>query len=459
MTVTLTLTDKQKSDLHHHLFPGDGNEAVAIMLCAKRAGTLRHRLLVRKIVFIPYGSCLVRAPDRVCWSTDLLPALLDEASREDWSVMKIHGHSNEFRTFSRTDDASDAIWFPSVAGWVGSDFPCGSVVMLEDGRLFGRVATSDGAFCPLDNVMVIGDDVKIDFHDSPDVSIPDGFMNRHARAFGGATTALLRRLGIAVIGCSGTGSPVTEQLLRLGVGRMVLADPDVVKEENLNRILHATNEDIGRFKVDVTGDAIKRAGLGTEVVRLREHVSSRKVVEQIAECDFIFGCMDGAEGRNVISRLSTCYLLPYIDVGVKILAAGDGTIDEVSAAVHYLQPGCSTLSSRGVFTSEDVRADSLRRTNPDEYERRRRARYVVGVEETKPAVISVNFMAAAMAVNEFLARLHDYRTEGNKPYAEWRVSLSHVQFYPEREKLTSAPLRDYVGAGDIEPRLDMPELS
>ena len=63
-----------------------------------------------------------------------------------------------------------------------------------------------------------------------------------------------------------------------------------------------------------------------------------------------------------------------------------------------------------------------------------------------------------MAVNDFLARLHDYRTDGNAPYAELRVSLSHVEFYPEGEK-EPATLKKYTGAGDIEPRLDMPELS
>ena len=73
-------------------------------------------------------------------------------------------------------------------------------------------------------------------------------------------------------------------------------------------------------------------------------------------------------------------------------------------------------------------------------------------------MISVNFFAAAMAVNDFLARLHDYRTEGNAPYAELRASLSHVAFYPEPEKGPSM-LAKYIGVGDIEPRLDMPELS
>jgi hypothetical protein len=452
------MTAAQRTQLHAHLFPGDGCEAVAILLCSRRAGNRVHRLLVRKIVPVPYADCPIRKPDMVRWSTDLLPALLEEANAEGWSVVKIHGHGNAYGAFSPVDDTSDKELFPSVAGWFDADVPHGSVILLQDGHAFGRVVSTDGVFTPMERIMVVGDDVQIDFDNAGAVLPLDAFTDRHARAFGEATTRLLRRLTVAVVGVSGTGSPLVEMLLRLGVGRLLLIEPDVINEENLNRIIYATRADIGRLKVDVAGDAIGRAGLGAEVVRIPKYISDREVVEAIAEADFIFGCMDGAEGRNVLNRLATCYLLPYIDLGVKLLADGTGTIEEVSTAVHYLQPGLSSLSSRGVFTPDDVLADSLRRTNPEEYARRRRERYIVGVEEARPAVISVNFFAAAMAVNDFLARLHDYRTDSNRPYAELRVSLSHVALYPESEKGLSM-LAKHIAVGDVEPRLDMPELS
>lgn len=458
MTTTLTMTAAQRRQIHSHLFPGDGLEAVGILLCARRAGDRVHRLLVRKIVPVPYSDCLIRRPDLVQWSTESLPPLIEEANREGWSVVKIHGHANAYRAFSVVDDNSDKELFPSITGWFDADVPHGSIVLLEDGHLFGRTVSADGVFSPMERIMVVGDDVQIDFDDSGAAQPLEAFTDRHARAFGAATTRLLRRLTVAVVGVSGTGSPLVEMLFRLGVGRLLLVEPDVVSEENLNRIVYATRADIGRLKVDVVGDAIERAGLGTEIIRIPKYISDRNVVEQVAQADFVFGTMDGAEGRNVLNRLATCYLLPYIDVGVKLVADGDGSIDEVSTATHYLQPGLSSLSTRGVFTSDDVFADSMRRTNPEEYARRRKERYIVGVAETRPAVISVNFFAASVAVNDFLARLHDYRTDGNAPYAELRGSLSHVAFYPEPEKGPSL-LKKYVGVGDIEPRLDMPELS
>lgn len=457
MNVTLTMTAAQRTQLHLHLFPADGCEAVAILLCSRRAGRRTHRLLVRKIALVPYAECLIRRPDLVQWSTNVLPPLLEEANREGWSVVKIHGHAKAYRAFSPVDDTSDKELFPSVSSWFDVDVPHGSVVLLKDGHLFGRIVSAEGTFTAMERIMVVGDDLQIDF-DEVHTAALDRFTDRHARAFGASTTRLLRRLTVAVVGISGTGSPLVEMLVRLGVGRLLLVEPDIITEENLNRIINATRADIGRLKVDVAAEAIGRMGLGTEVIRIPKYISDRDVVEQIAEADFVFGCMDGAEGRSVLNRLAIWYLLPYIDVGVKLLAGCQGEIDEVSTAVHYLQPGLSSLSDRGVFTSEEVLAEGLRRTNPEEYARRRRERYIVGVDETRPAVISVNFFAASLAVNDFIARFHDYRSDGNGPYAALRASLSHVAFYPEPEKAPSM-LRKHIGAGDREPRLDMPELS
>ena len=48
-TITLTLTGRQHKQLRDDLFPGDGKEAVALLLCGYRGGERRHRLLVREV--------------------------------------------------------------------------------------------------------------------------------------------------------------------------------------------------------------------------------------------------------------------------------------------------------------------------------------------------------------------------------------------------------------------------
>jgi len=460
MEVILRLTETQHAQLRAHLFPGDGKEAVAIALCGRRAGETRHCLMVQKIVPVASDHCRVRTPMRVTWGTDLLLTPLAEAVQQGLALVKIHSHPGGFAGFSACDDASDRALFPSIYGWMENDQPHASAIMLPDGRLIGRTVSPEGAFDPLGMVAVVGDDLHFWYARDHTLEVPE-FARRHAQVFGAGTTARLRRLAVAVIGCSGTGSPVIEQLARLGVGKLVLVDPDRVEEKNLNRILHATMDDARhyRLKVDVIAQAIAKMGLGTDVIALGRHLGEPAVVRAVAACDVLFGCMDSVDGRHLLNRLATFYLQPYFDVGIKIEADGVGGVEQVCGTVHYLQPGKSSLLSRGTYTMEQVRAAGLRRANPAAYAAELHAKYLVGVQEDRPAVMSVNMQFASLAVNEFLARLHPYRDDDNTHFATYRLSLTQAQLYTEGEGEPCRVLARHVGRGDTRLLLDMPELS
>jgi hypothetical protein len=458
MKYSLRMTEAQHAALRSHLFPGDGNEAVALLLCGRRQGRDRHVLTVRKIVAIPHDVC-DRRPDSVTWPTDYVDPLVGEAFGRGYAIVKVHCHGGDYRRFSPTDDRSDKALFSAVTSLLNDDLPHASIIMLPDGELFGRMLGESGAIVsPLASIMVVGDDLRLWTEQRG--SLP-GFAMRHAQAFGSGTTEILRTLSIAVIGCSGTGSVVVEQLARLGVGRLVLVDPDLVEEKNLNRILNSGKEDayLGRPKVHVLASAIARMGLGQEVIPLNMNLLTPNAVKSVAECDVVFGCMDGVEGRHILNRLATFYLVPYFDVGVRLDADGRGGIDRIAGAVHYLQPGRSSLLSREVYDMKRVDAESMRRTDPEMYRRLVKEGYLRGVDEDRPAVVSVNTFFAALCVNEFLARLHPYRNQPNGEYAYVPGNLSEMNFFPESESQPCPVLERHVGKGDAIPLLERPSLS
>lgn len=459
MRYALRMTEAQHVALRAHLFPGDNLESVALLLCGRRAGSDRHIFTVRRVITIPYDRCTRRA-DSITWPTDFVDDLVSEAYGEHQAIIKIHSHTFDYRKFSPVDDESDNVLFSSVASLLDDDMPHASVIMLPDGEMFGRVLGHDGAtISPLSSIMVVGDDIRL--HVSASQVTPDGFALRHAQAFGNGTTAVLRRLSAAIIGCSGTGSVVAEQLARLGVGRLVLVDPDRVEEKNLNRILNAGKEDayLGRPKVHVLASAIARMGLGQEVLPLHENLILPDAVRKVAECDVVFGCMDGAEGRHMLNRLATFYTMPYFDVGVRLDSDGKGGIEQIAGSVRYLQPGRSSLFSRGVYDMDRVNAEEIRRTNPELYRRRIKEGYLRGVDEDRPAVISINMFFASLVVNEFLARIHPYRNQPNSHYATLDASLTEMRFYLEEESAICGVLEPHVGRGDVIPLLDRPVLS
>lgn len=59
----------------------------------------------------------------------------------------------------------------------------------------------------------------------------------------------LFRSRVAVVGCGGLGGYVIEQLARLGVGELIVVDPDVFEEHNLNRQLLSSPDNLGKSKV------------------------------------------------------------------------------------------------------------------------------------------------------------------------------------------------------------------
>ena len=68
---------------------------------------------------------------------------------------------------------------------------------------------------------------------------------------GEAAMERLRRAHVAVFGIGGVGGYAAEALARSGVGALTLVDHDVVSLSNLNRQIIATQEEIGKEKVDV----------------------------------------------------------------------------------------------------------------------------------------------------------------------------------------------------------------
>lgn len=460
ISVKLRVAHKEWAALNKHLYPGDGKEAVAIALCGRRAGEGVHCLSVHTVIPIPYEECSVRTPHRVQWSSKRLIDVLNKARDEGWAILKVHSHPGGLRAFSAVDDTADNDLFTSISVWTETESPHVSAIMLPDGEMFGRVQRPDGGWDPIASIMVVGHDLRMWTSDDPSKEVTPEFTRRHAQAFGQGTTALMSRLTIGVIGCSGTGSPVIEQLARLGVKKLVLVEPKLIEERNVGRIIASGMDDAkhGRTKLEVMLRNIAAMGLSTEVVLIHDRLDNPQTVKAVAECDVVFGCMDGVEGRNTLNRLAACYLILYFDIGVKLIADGEGGISEACGAVHAYLPGGQSLMERKVFTSERLRAEGLKRTDPDAYARERKAGYIDGIDEERPAVISINFFMASLAVNELLARVHPYRLDGNEEYAVLRYSFMQGHLYHNADEPSTAYAR-IIGKGDMEPLLDMPALS
>lgn len=450
----IKITEVMHQELKNHLHIGDGLEALAFALCGRLENKNQEFLLVHKLHLFPYDKC-VRTENKVSWQTIDVEGLIEEAHEKGLSIVKFHSHFVSQSDFSMLDDKSDLSFFDSVYGWLNNEISHASVVMYPDGSLKGRVINKDLTFSEVEKISIVGENLEI-FSPSTDVNTQKAFK-RNVQAFGGKTVNNLKNMKIGVVGCSGTGSPLIQMLHRLGVGELIIMDPDVIGYENLNRIVtsKATDADKKRLKIDVIEDYIKSVNIGTKVTTYSCLIQeSRDAINDLASCDFVFGCMDSVEGRYYLNLISTDYIVPMIDIGIKLVADGNGGIDSIVGNIHYVYPNSKTLLERGVFTQEELSAESLKRISIDEFKNRQA--YFDNAEVESPAVISVNTCCSSMAVNEMLSRIHPFRYQNNSNYSHTVINLTDwdISHYSVGETMDSLHY-DNVGIGSLEPNLNL----
>jgi ThiF family len=465
--IKLRLNEKSYETLKPHLFSGDGRESIAFGLCGKFESSQEEFYTVHRVELYPNEKCPVREFDKVQWSPPDIVHLFEECRQKNFVLIKIHCHPGALPEFSSIDDESDTALAETVAGWTGRSDKLLSMVMLPDGKLFGRAIDEHGRFLKLESILVVGDNILRYSHSSvtskinANVTLGDEIQLRTMQAFGEGTVEKLRELRIGVVGCSGTGSVVAELLGRLGVGQIVLVDPDIVERKNLNRILNATVEHAVKesAKVIVLKEAIEKFGTGCKVTAVQRNLYSTEAFSEIKACDIVFGCMDSVDGRHLLNRISTYYCMAYFDLGIRLDADGSGGINSIVGRVDYLQPGGSSLLSRQRYTVEQLRAADLARTSPDEYKRQLSEKYIKSANVDSPAVISVNMMISSQAVTELLARLHPFRTSANSKFAALEYSIDEGFLIPRKDGEPDQELMKKVGLGDVNPLLGSPMLN
>jgi molybdopterin/thiamine biosynthesis adenylyltransferase len=119
-------------------------------------------------------------------------------------------------------------------------------------------------------------------------------------------------------GCGSVGSLVALELARAGVGRFVLADPDVLAYHNLCRHQCGVS-DVGRWKVEALRDRIHDVNPSAHVVTfadLLEHAPPAQIEKYAGPRSLILCCADNREGDVNANRISCITRTPLLSIGL-----------------------------------------------------------------------------------------------------------------------------------------------
>tara|TARA_B100001093_G_C26743083_1_gene977594 strand:+ start:555 stop:1310 length:756 start_codon:yes stop_codon:yes gene_type:complete len=97
---------------------------------------------------------------------------------------------------------------------------------------------------------------------------------------------------VLIIGAGGLGSPVAEFLSRAGIGLIGVVDDDKVSLSNLHRQSLYNISDIGKFKVKIAKDRIKKINPNTKVIIYKIRLNNDNFKKIINDYDYI---VDGSD--------------------------------------------------------------------------------------------------------------------------------------------------------------------
>ncbi|NOX27884.1 MAG: molybdopterin-synthase adenylyltransferase MoeB [Gammaproteobacteria bacterium] len=119
---------------------------------------------------------------------------------------------------------------------------------------------------------------------------------------------------VLIIGLGGLGSPVAMYLAGAGIGRITLADFDVVDITNLHRQIAHGTEDIGTNKAHSAKATLNNINPDIEIDCIDNHIDENALLQHVLDqaVDVIVDATDNFTSRHAINRISIASNIPLV---------------------------------------------------------------------------------------------------------------------------------------------------
>jgi sulfur carrier protein ThiS adenylyltransferase len=145
--------------------------------------------------------------------------------------------------------------------------------------------------------------------------------------------SILQTKTVGIAGCGGLGSNCAVALARVGIGKLILADFDVISISNLNRQYFFLDQ-VGKPKAPVLKEIIARIDPGVVVTDLVVKLSPENIPGIFKDCDVIVEAFDMAEQKEMFVE-TVLSELPEKPLVIGLGMAGWGMND----TIHVRQSG------------------------------------------------------------------------------------------------------------------------
>lgn len=414
-TWSVVMTGEQWQLLNGHLFPGDGDEHGAVLRCGIARSPRGTRLLVHEVVLALDGADYIEGSRGYRKLTaSFVASNIDVCAEDGFAYLAVHNHGGRDHVhFSETDLASHVRGYPALLD-INDGVPVGALVFARN-AVAGDIWTEDGKRHSITHLRVVGRPQLTITPEPVPHKAADPNYDRQARIFGDRGQAILADCKVAVVGLGGIGSLIAEYLGRLGVGELIFVDPDRLDPTNLPRVVGARRSDcwpslqrdtrprwmrrlgarLARRKVNIAKRVARQASTTVRVTAIARSVIDADVAPLLTDCDHIFLAADSALARRLVNSITHQYLVPHTQVGSKVTVV-EGQVADIFSVSRMSSPGSGCLQCNGLIPAWRLTEEATSEMQ------RRRQRYVEDDDVHAPSVITLNAVAAARAVDDWL---------------------------------------------------------
>jgi ThiF family len=404
--------------LHQHLFPGDGDEHGAVLGAVVQETPRACRLLVRRLWLAEDGVEYV--PGEYGYGM-LTPSFVRDrildCDEQALAYLAVHCHGGTTEVgFSREDMRSHERGYPALRA-LNAGRPVGALVFARE-AVAGDLWLPDGSRAVLDEAVVAGRPIRrLRPAPAPAPARAGEAYERQSRLFGDRGQNLLAAQKVAVMGAGGAGSLLVEYLARLGVGHLVVIDPDHLSVSNLPRVVGSRRWDawplltadsrprwmrrmgvrLAASKVRIARRVAKHANPHITFTGIRDDVVNEDVAAELLDCDHLFLAADTMQARLLFNAVVHQYLIPGSQVGAKVTTSkSTGEVLDVFSVYRTVLPG------RGCLWCNELINPAKLQEEAQDAEQVARQRYVDDPTVVAPSVITLNAVAAAHAADDYL---------------------------------------------------------
>lgn len=288
---------------------------------------------------------LARATRQACGSKSGL-AFMHSHPYPGWQDMS---DEDIFAEQVRVAPPAKASGFPLLGLTVGSDGVWSARFWLQKENEYVKQDCS--------KVRVVGDTISCYYHPfHKNKSTSTDRLRRTIDTWGHEHQATLASLKIGIVGLGSVGTVIGETLSRIGATDLLLIDADRIEEHNLDRMLYATSNDIGSYKVDFVGDQLKRSATATtfNVETRRAWLQEKDAYFDTLDCDVLFSAVDRPMPKDLLNNIAYVHCIPVVFGGIRVAKKLNNTLGDATWSVVRVGPGTRCLRCDGQFTSSDV---------------------------------------------------------------------------------------------------------